>query len=634
MWTTTPDPSDLQYLIDRVNNLTDHRLVLTPVEWAERYRILPSRTTSKPGRWRADVAPYVREILNNMGPDSITREVAVMKGAQVCLTVTAENLIGYTIHMDPCPILFVTADENLAKVRMETAIDPMIDACGLRSRIFKQTEKKAAGKQGGDTQTKKEFPGGLLVAASIQSANSGRSMSFQRQIFDEIDAAKDELGRDGDPLEVFKARSSSYDKTKKVLYVSTPLEKESSKIYKLWKLGDRRYYYVPCIECGHMQTLKWEQIRYETTDDGILDTTSVHYLCEREGCGAKWKNHDKVRFLAAGEWRATKKSRRPGLISYHVSALYSPVGFKSWETICQEWLEANQAKKRGDVSKLRTFTNLVLGEPWEERGQAPPYELILARRAGYHYQSGELPDDGPLVLTAGADVQGDRVEVELVGWGRKGQSWSHSYHVLSGDVAGDEVWEKLAKVLETPRASEGGRPLPLCAAFVDCGFEKDIVYKFCSTMTGVFPCMGVRQIRDNWRNRFQVRALESYGLVRYNLNVNSIKDTVYTALRRGPNTHDEYPDSFCFFPSDYPESYFRQLTAEQKVLERNRDGHAIGYRWMKSGQRANEALDCRVYALAALEAYAHSVCVEQLKLDAIDWEHFWSLFDPEDQKAA
>ena len=620
---------DRAFILDALEGLTDRLVRMGPVEWAEKKRYLPPGTTPQHGPWRAEVAPYVVEILNQLAPGSPAVEVVIAKGVQIGMTSSvAENTVGWTIDVDPCAMMYVTADEAMARTRMEVAIDPMIDASGLRSKIFSQTEKNQAGRKGGDTQLRKEFPGGYLQVASIQSSNRGRSLAIRRLILDEVDAAKKELGKDGDPVAVFKARTDAYAATRKILYISTPLEKHSSKIWPLWELGDQRRYFVPCPTCGHMQYLKWSQLKFET-QGGRLDLPSVHYVCEKDGCGAQWKNHDKVYLLKHGQWRATGTAQRAGLVSYHISALYSPVGFKSWESIAQDWIEAQQAKQHGDLSKLRTFVNLNLGEPWEERGEAPRYEIIMARRGSYHYTSGHVPDDGPLILTAGTDVQGNRLETEIVAWGRNKCSWSYGYEVIQGDVTDPQTWQKLAELYMRERYTVSGRKLPVVLAFVDSGYKPDVVYQFCAQMQDVMPCMGMptHNVKRWKEGPFKSQKVQGHDTMRFDLDVNFLKEESYSNLKRGLNADDSYPPGFCFFPADYGEKYFRMLTAEERIQERDKFGN-VRMRWYKRDYRANEALDCRVYALGALYAYAYDMCIHRLKMESISWDSFFDCFSP------
>jgi phage terminase large subunit GpA-like protein len=616
--------SDCAYYRDSFTAIKTNHKIKSPVAWALEKRVLPEGTTPFPGSWRLEVAPYVEEILNHFSPDSETREVAVVKGAQTTLTVSvAENVIGYNIDENACSQMYVTADEKLVKGRMDLTIDRMIDSAGLREKIFSQTDtthKKS--KKTGDTQLRKEYPGGFLLAASIKSASSGRSFSVPVMIIDEVDAADVELKKDGDPIGVFKARTNAYERIRKLLYISTPLEKTTSKIWPLFELGDQRYFNVPCPHCGFEQVLKFSNLKFKYKNGSVIEGT-VYYECANESCSAKIYNDDKLFMLKRGKWKATARAKRPGLVSYHLSALYSPIGFLSWESIAQQWVEAETARMNGDVSLLRVFINTVLGECWEERGEAPRYELVMASRTSYMFDRYRIPED-VLFMTAGADAHAGRIETELVGWGEGARSWSLDYAVLKGDLEGRGVWEQLTDFFVKSRMTINGRELVMPIAFIDSGYKPDIVYEYCSLMNGVFPCMGQpTQNIKSFKNAFKMTALESFDVIRYDLNVNDLKDTLYTQLKRGLREDETAPPGFCHFPMDYRETYFRQLTAEEKIVETDKYGNKR-YRWARKGYRSNEALDCRIYAIGALYAFAYNVCVEIMGLESIQWEFFWS----------
>ena len=637
--------SDIEYIIEQFENLTDSKVVLEPAQWARENRVLPRGLTPKPGPWSDDATPYVTEPLNHVSSASNVREVVIVKGAQTAFTVSVlENAIGYSIGEDPCPMQYVTADNNLAGARMEVAINRMIDTAGLRSKIFSQSEDKT-GRNSGNTLKKKEFPGGFLIASSIGSASSGRSFSIQRLFLDEIDAAKDELGKDGDPIAVFVTRTDAFESTKKIYYVSTPLEKSTSKIYPLFLKGDQRKYFVSCPTCGEMQFLEFSQLHYEEKN-GKLVKDSVYYECKN--CKAHWLNNDKVELLKSVEkggkakWMPTAETKREGLVSYHISSLYAPVGFKSWETICQQWIDAQEAKRNGDISKLRSFINLVLGEPWEERGEAPRYEIIMQGRINYNYHSGRIPnivqvtnikgqqmiqEMEPLFITFGADVHGNRIEIEFVAWGKESRSWSYAYYILDGETetSTSSAFDKLRKLIsESDFETDAGKQIPVLLGFIDAGYNTEAVYSFCSSMNGVFPVQGQPgKATARWKVPFKQMDVVSHNIVRYDLNVDILKDQVYANLKRSLHDDGTYPSSFCFFPYDYPEKFFRMLCSEEKVWETDKYGNKRAI-WKKpTASRRNEFLDCRVYATAALYAYAYDVCINSLKQDGITWSIFW-----------
>jgi phage terminase large subunit GpA-like protein len=582
-------------------------------EWAEKNRILPQGLTSRPGPFRFTESEPMREIVDCISESSPVREVALMKGAQLGGTVAViENAIGYIIEQAPGPTLAITGDADMADVWMEKRIDPMIQSCGLRHLIFAQVQKRH-NRDTGDTKHSKSFPGGFLLAYGPNSGSKLRSNAIQYLFLDEEDAYPQQVGDDGDPSALAIRRTDTFELTRKILHISTPLVKGTSRIEAAYLLGDQRKYYVPCKHCGAMQELEFKQLSWETDDAGILKWESVRYICKE--CGGAWKNADKAMFLARGEWRPTAKSQKRDYRSYHLSSLYSSVGARSWESIVEEWIGI-----RDDRNKRRTFVNTVLGETWEERGEAPKWERIMLRLRG-NYEAGQLPaDHQAIVLTLGADVQKDRIEAEIVAWGDGKSSWSVSYHVFYGDTKdlNGPAWQGLRSIIESPHAGMNIR-----MALIDSGYNTTEVYQFCENyLHGVMPSMG-EPVNSQGRNIFAIRQVPGYATSRVNLQTGQLKSELYGYLQRDQKPEDGVPFGFCQFPMDYPEEYFQQLTAESLVPSKMKSG-ATKFEWKKSRDR-NEALDCRVYALAALYVFAAVVQGEISPDEPISWESFWML---------
>ena len=632
-----------QAVADSLELLPDHLNRVTVGEWAEEKRILPTGLTPMPGPFRWSVAPYMREIADCLSESSDVREVAVMKGAQVTFTVgVLENFIGYIIDVAPGPAMFISADKGMAETSVELRVDRMIESAGLSGKVFSQSEKKH-NKKTGDTKAKKEFAGGFLLAIGPNVGAKLRSFSARYEVFDEIDAYPQEIGtadgknggktaNEGDPIALAKKRTVAFELIRKILYGSTPLVDSTSRIKPLFEKGDRRFYNVPCKYCGHMQVLRWRdpdgiyRLKFETDAQGRLVPESVHYECEK--CGGHWKNEDKAVFLPAGEWRPTAESSEPGFRSYHISALYSPVGMQSWESICQEWINA-----KDDMTKLRAFVNTVLGETWVERGEAPRYELVMNRRQDYHV--GTLPEGArPLVVTVGADVQADRIAVEVVAWGVDKESWSIQYEELPGDTADIDgpAWKALREIIMGRHAG-----LPVFRALIDSGFNSPVVYQFCESFTtGVLPVKGDARLQaDRGTSRvYALRDVPGYYVKRVDLDPGHLKQEIYNYLGRG--TADGKPPTapfpgYCHFPFDYGERYFRMLTAEERVRETTRDGRGRMVWYLQHGRR-NESLDCRVYALGCLSVVYGERQREMADEDAerklpqreYTWSDFWA----------
>ncbi|MBL8966885.1 MAG: phage terminase large subunit family protein [Spirochaetaceae bacterium] len=591
-----------------------------------------------PGPFRWDVTPYWKEVLDCLGPTSPVREIYILKGAQIGYTVAVlENMLGYIIDSEPGPSLYLTGDKGMAEATMNLRVDRMIQSAGIQHKIFAQVQKKS-GKKTGDTNTIKEFPGGFLKAIGPNSGAKLRSDAIRYLLGDELDAMPLEVGgqsreaitaQEGDPWTLAVRRTDSYEAIRKILGGSTPLIKQTSRIAALHAEGDARRYFVPCRHCGEMQPLEWKQIKYEKDPEGRLLWPSVRYECA--ACGKPWRNADKAYFLPRGEWRATQEPRRPNVRSYSLSSLYSPVGMRSWEDICEEWIKA-----QGHPSKLRTFVNTVLGEPYEERGEAPDFQRIMLRRESYSPESLRVGADGALewieailppaarVLTLGADVQHDRIELELVAWGRDMESWSAGYYELAGDTSdlSSYPWHMLRQILAR---KHGG--LTLSLALIDSGDQAPIVYSFCDEyQSAVLPSKGGYRATGG-RNVFALRSVAGHQCSRIDLDESYLKEEFYALARRGPADRPQdgetLPAGYCHFPADYDRRHFEKLFAEDKIIELDRFGRPRPI-WKRRGR--NEALDARAYALGALYVVASAATApDDDKAGSVDWPLFWEL---------
>jgi phage terminase large subunit GpA-like protein len=324
--------------------------------------------------------------MDMLSPTHPARRVVLMKGAQVGGTECGNNWIGYVIHHAPGPMLVVQPTTELAKRFSEQRIDLLVEETpAIRERVA-----PARSRDSGNRQLSKEFPGGQLVMTGANSAVGLRSMSARFLFLDEIDAYPGDVEGEGDPVALAEARARTFGWRRKTLLVSTPTITGLSRIEREYLATDQRRYFVPCPHCRHMQALRFAQLVWER---GQPDT--VRYRCE--ACGGAIGEQHKTAMLAQGEWRPTAKTGDPHAIGFHLSALYSPVGWFSWAQAVRDW-EAAQ----GDTRALKTFTNTVLGETWQERGEAPDWQRLYERREAF--PAGVVPARA-LVLTAGVDNQ-------------------------------------------------------------------------------------------------------------------------------------------------------------------------------------------------------------------------------------
>ena len=559
---------------------------LSVSEWADRNRVLTSRSSPEPGQWRTDRTPYLREIMDCLPPSSRVEQVVFMKGAQIGATECGNNWIGYVIHQAPGPMMAVQPTVEMSKRNSQQRIAPLIEECPALRNLVKDRRSRDSG----NTVFSKEFPGGLLVLTGANSAKGLRSMSARYLFLDEVDGYIGDVDGEGDPVRLAMARTRNYARRKMYL-VSTPVLSGRSRIERYYQASDQCQYYVPCPACLEMQVLKFENMRWEHGHP-----ESARYICE--ACGEPVQNHQKNWMLPRGEWRAQNPDAMGGRTrGFHLSSLYSPVGWMDWQQIVEDYEKAGT-----DPSLLQTFWNTTLGLPWANAAEVPEADRLYERREDYPL--GKVPEGG-LILTAGADVQARRIEVEIVAWGRHKHSWSVDYRVLEGDTQQPQVWNQLAQLLDEEFPSAYGGPMRLSKLAIDSGFNPMRVYEFIRDATA----MRTMCIKGNTHSPSLVNHPNwievgpqghrlRHGVRLWPVNVSIAKEQLYRWLRTSmPNLEagEPWPVGYCHFPR-YSKEYFDQLCAERLVWRI----HAGGKRaqWEKTRDR-NEALDARVYALAA-----------------------------------
>jgi phage terminase large subunit GpA-like protein len=565
---------------------------LTVSEWADRHRVLSPRASAEPGRYRTDRTPYIRAIVDALSPTHSARRIVVMKSAQVGFTEGGNNWIGYVIHRAPGPMLAVQPTVELAKRLSRQRIDPLIaESPSLRERV-----KPARSRDAGNTVLSKEFPAGLLVITGANSAVGLRSMPARYLFLDEVDAYPPSADEEGDPVALAEARTRTFSWRSKVLLGSTPTIHGLSRIEREYEASDQRRYFVPCPHCRQMQWLKFERLLWEKGKP-----EGAHYSCE--SCDGYIEEHQKTAMLAGGEWRPTVESQDPGTIGFHISAIYSPVGWLSWESIARlcEAATTDEAK--------RSFKNSVLGETWIETGEAPDWQRLYERREAW--QIGMVPSGG-LFLTAGADVQKDRIEVDVWAWGRGLESWLVDHIVVDGGPERAETWEELALLLDRTWAHAHGSRIGIAKLAIDSGYEAPAVYAWARRVghAQVAPIKGVEGF-----NRAAPVAGPTYvdvteggrklrrGARLWTVAVATFKSETYRFLRLPTPTDEEIaagwglPAGYVHLPRGIDAEWVKQLVAEQLVTIKTKRGFNR-LEWQKLRER-NEALDCRVYARAA-----------------------------------
>lgn len=583
---------------------------LTVTEWAELNRVLSGKDSAEPGPYRVARTPYAQEPMDCLSAHSAVEEVVLMWGAQTAKTTVGSNWIGYLADINPGPVMIVQPTIDMAKRYSRQRLVPMIEESPvLRSKVRENRSRDEA-----NTTLLKEFPGGFLAIAGANSASGLRSMPVRDLFTDEEDGYPFDVDGEGDPVQLARARQTTFSR-RKHLRTSTPTTRDFSRIEGAYLASDRCRFHVECPHCHVLQPLEWgadaeHGIKWDKTPEGRALPATVRYVCRHNGC--EIREHHKPALLASGVWVPDAPDVQSGRVrGFHLSSLYSPLGWLSWATLVEEWQRARDATRGGDNSLLRVFINTRLADTFEEQGDKAD-EHALRRRAA------DLPlrqvHWGMYVITLGVDVQGDRLECYAWAWGRGMERQLVDRAIFYGDPALPESevgspWAQLTEYRRTPILHVSGRPVPILAAAVDTGgHHTQAVYAYARAHQHmrVLAVKGASQsgkslitsssMQDiNWRGEKMKR-----GVKLWLVGTDTAKSEIYGRLRienPGPG--------FVHLSRNLPAEVFEQLTAE-RLVTRYVKGHPR-LEWVKPAGRRNEALDCAVYALAA----AHNLQIDR-----------------------
>ena len=553
--------------------------ILTPppnktiLDWAKEDRIVSSEEASAPGPWYSDGVPYLDGIMLAISDDK-TEKVVVKCAAQMGKTNAAVlNPLGYYITYDPCPIMIVQPTIQMAQSFSLKRITPMLrDTPCLRKKFALDKPRNSENKI-----LEKSLPGGYVVISGANSAPSLKSRPIRILLVDETDEMPDDLDGQGDPIELAIVRTNAFP-DRKIVLTSTPTIKGHSKIETAYDDSTRERWMHQCPKCGEWSQFAWPRLDFAALKMGCPYCDDFFTRREWEKKGGRWiaENPD---HLVRG---------------FHVNALDSQM---AWETLISKWTEAQRLAKKGDYTKLKTFINTVLAEEWEVRGEVLESHALEARREVYN---AELPD-GVCVLTMGVDVQDNRLAYEVVGWGLGFESWGIEYSEIFGDPRLGEVWNRLSDLLDRAWSYKNGKRIRISRVAIDTGGHMTTeTYNYClaKKSRGVYPIKG--QPGDKLPLIRPSQKAREKGL--FMVGVDSIKYDWMSWLKVG-----EPGDKYCHFPKDkdgipargYDTTYFQMLTAEKRIVVKNKKGYTV-YEWHKEAGARNESFDCRVYARAAL----------------------------------
>ncbi|EHO5627766.1 phage terminase large subunit family protein [Salmonella enterica] len=564
---------------------------LLPSEWAEANIKIPAGN-AVPGRLRLDNAPYQREPMNMaVNPDCY--RITLMWGAQVGKTQLALCIQGYHIAAEPANQMMMQPSQDDLRTWLETKFNPMADECGAVASVM----AKPRGRDGVNNQKMKSYPGGFLMFAWAGSPKTARGRSAPKIVCDEVDGYLRTV--EGHPVGLLWQRSATFGDQRLLVEISTPTIKGASYIESAYEMGDQRHFFVCCPHCDDHVTIEWANVRWDGQRETHTDTLAAieeqrpltaHLYCP--SCGSQWSEGERIAAIRGAEAAgAGWKSSRPfdGHASYHLNELYSV--FRTIPAIVRDYLD----KLKTD--DLQTFTNVSLAQTWEEEGEKVDPDSLMARREEY----AAAAPLGVLYVTAGIDMQIDRLEVEVVGWGVGEESWSLGYFVLWGDPLTQDPWDALDDLLLDTWQHESGAALPISAACLDTGGTKgytQAAYDYAEGRTGrrLFAIKGVggwgRAVIEKPQRKKSGKKARKVDL----WLVGTDEAKLILSRRLGKSSPGP---GYCHFPEDRDEEWFQQLTAEKLTIHYVK-GHPVR-EWRKPDHARNEAMDCRNYAYAALK---------------------------------
>lgn len=570
----THDLTPFQRRVIEAANLVKPPEILNLSEFADRYRVLSSETSAEPGPWRTDRFKAQREIM-----DAFTNpwyeKVVVVASSQIGKTEMVNNLMMYHIVHDPGPILFVHYSLAMAQRWSKVRFDPLLRDNKILHNLIADT----ATKNKDNTILEKRFPGGFLFSVGANSPGNLASLPIRILLLDEVDRYPDSAGTEGNPVKLAEERTKTFSNSKTILS-SSPGNKETSKIWTEWEETDQKKWHVPCPHCGEYQEMVWDQVRWE---EGKPET--AYYECI--SCNEPVEEEKRYPMIQAGKWVAENPEvkNRPG---FHLSELYSP--FSPLSSLVKKFIEARKKQKEGDSTYMKVFKNTGLALPWESDIQSDiKTTQLLARCEDYQWS------DRIYKLTGAVDVQDDRLETLILGWGEGEETWVIDYRQWYGNPAEESLWSEVAKYLLTPFHT-----LRVSSVGVDTGGHfTDEAYRFCKryasrrffAMKGS-STQGAPLTRKPTRN--------NKGNVKlFSIGTHTAKDLIFGRL-----VLKEPGPGYMHFSRDVcDEDYFEQLTAEVKVRLKTKKGIRLEYQKRTTHAR-NEVLDLTVYNLAAYRILA------------------------------
>lgn len=552
-------------------------------EWADEFMRIPRGNGAEPGKYHTARTPYAKRPMQCLSPAHPCRRVVARVASQLLKTQIGINWLAASIHQAPANMLVLLPTGGVAK-RVSSRISKTIEEVP----VVRELVAPPRSRDSRNTMDTKEFAGGTMFITTAGSAANLAETPARYVYGDEVDRWDTSVDKEGDPVDLAEARTSTFGRNAKIYFSASPTIEGESRIDQLFNAGTQEHYYVPCPHCGYKQTLIFERLVPSE------DYTVAHYTCV--SCGVLFEETHKTKMLADGEWipHATGDGET---ISFTLSALYAPLGWTSWPALCRQHQKAKELLERGNNEPMQVFYNTRLGICWNNSQERTSSDDLRERAEDYRLRT--VPE-GAVIITAAVDVQHNRLELQIDGWGLGMENWGLDYQVIYGDPASSEPWDILDGILLSPLLHARGHSVPIMAAAIDSGgHHTHEVYQFCRTRKRR-RVMAVKGSSRPGRDVIAARPskmdvkwqgeIDKKGVDLWFVGTDTAKDWISNRwkLKAGAGARH--------FSNDLPAEYFDQLVAERKQVR-----YVRGFKrseWVKGKGDRNEAFDLTVYNLA------------------------------------
>lgn len=554
---------------------------ITVADWADLHVVLSSKGSSEAGQFRTARNEILREPMNCFSTHSKVNDVVVMFPVQIGKTTLSTCVLAYSMMENPSPIGVYLPSSTTTDAWIDQKFNPILESC----QILKDSMLENSSKQTSNRRNFKDFLGGILFIENASNPVSAKSKTIKILLVDEVDEFAAQYTSGDDPLEMLGERTITYGFSAKRLYVSTPTVKGVSRIEYLYNKSTQEHFNIACPHCNHWQHFILEGFVYSLND---LD--NVVYQCAQ--CEGYIFEHQKTELFKTARWIAENPDSK--MRGFHANAFYYPLGLGlTWSQIIRRY---ESIKESGSSAELKTFFNSILALPYEDPSMQKIRLHGLQDRAE-SYPLRTAPQQVG-ILTAGVDVQENRLAVQIVGWGAKMACYVLDYVELYGNPSDSSVWDALTELLNTPIEREDGKLLTVQCSAIDSGFKTHDVYNFVRAKKIKRPMAikGAGAINAEWLSKGKAMDVnfrgqsDKFGVMVFAVGTHLIKDELF--MRISDDTDREKHERIMHFSDDLPRDYFGGVLSETKSHKSGR------YEKIKGAPR-NEPLDTLVYAFAA-----------------------------------